>query len=320
MHDASDGVAAEAVSERLREGGVEVRADVASGARTRERVAGAASLDEQLLAVHEVGTLPLEIVTAAARERRRASAVAATETTSPPRLLIISMRDSIPKPRRDSSAYRSERLGGSGSSSSRPSAAAITPRATPSHDQRSRTVATIASRVRSRGPPAPAPSHASSRPAEPFDDRALQREGEQRRRPPGGAASASAPATSARPGVVGADRQRPAGGRLGRDHPERLREGAGDDLGGERRQQVAQLVVLQPPGPDDPLAQQRGGRRGSGRARPGRRRGGRGSSCSSRSGLPSGPPSAARPSAAIAATAPRSPAASAFCSRSSAAR
>jgi hypothetical protein len=49
--------------------------------------------------------------------------------------------------------------------------------------------------------------------------------------------------------------QRPAGGRLGGDHPERLRERAGHDHRVCRGEQIGEFAVIEPAGPDDPVAQ-----------------------------------------------------------------
>ena len=62
------------------------------------------------------------------------------------------------------------------------------------------------------------------------------------------------------PGVRRAHRQDPAGRRLGGDHPERLRERRGHDLRLAGRQQVGELLVLEPPGQHAALRQPRGRR------------------------------------------------------------
>ena len=90
-----------------------------------------------------------------------------------------------------------------------------------------------------------------------------------RRRGHGGGQRVSA--TSARPEWRGDDRQRAAGGGLGRDHPEGLRERARHDhrLGG--REQVGELVVLEAPGQVDALGQPAAAAAVGARRRPGRR-------------------------------------------------
>ena len=60
-----------------------------------------------------------------------------------------------------------------------------------------------------------------------------------------GSSSASARLTSSAPGVGGRDRQHAGGGGLGGDHPERLREGAGEDEGVGSRDERPDLVVLE---------------------------------------------------------------------------
>ena len=153
----------------------------------------------------------------------------------------------------------------SAGSSSSPRAAAITPRATPSHDQRSRTVATRPLRARSRSAGSavqPAARHAPRAPRTAPSSTGK----DSRPATSAGTAAASASLTSARPGVGGADGQRAAGGRLGGDHPERLRERARHDQRLARRQQLGELLVLEAAGEHDALAQRAARRRGSARA------------------------------------------------------
>ena len=202
-------------------------------------------------------------------------------------------------------------------------AAAITPRATLSQDQRSRTVAheTRARLRRSSAVGARAsPPRARRSPA-----RRRRRPG-RRARPAASARqrAASASLTSARPECAALIGQHAAGGRLGGDHPERLREGARHDQRLARGQQLDQLVVLEAPGEARTRSRERA-RRARGSARAPRRRGSRGTRAGgerlrgrARECSALAPPRAPCPRSAISPRPSRSPRASAASRRSSA--
>src|SRR4029453_14174344 len=105
-------------------------------------VAAAALAHEQLLAVDLVGRTLLGLAAGEPGEQRGAH----DEGEGPPQA-AGDAGDGSSHARRNSIRH------GRVKDPSRPSAASITPRATPSHDHRSRTVATSAERVRARTPP-----------------------------------------------------------------------------------------------------------------------------------------------------------------------
>ena len=153
-----------------------------------------------------------------------------------------------------------------------PAPPASTVRATPSHDQRSRVTATIASRGgRARRPDAP--SQPVRQPASSLDRVRADVEGQPADAPRPGRARRAPRRPRPGPEWRATTGSAPAGGALGGDHAERLREGARDDerLGG--RQQVGELVVLEPAGEGDARrsaarAVARQERRSSGSSRP----------------------------------------------------
>ena len=132
---------------------------------------------------------------------------------------------------------------GSSSASRSPLAAAITPRATPSHDQRSRTVATSPARVRARS--------SASADSQPMIAAASARTASSSTANDSHAAASAGIAPREHRADLGearvrrADRHRAACRRLGGDHPERLGKRARHDhrlAGGE---QIGELLVLE---------------------------------------------------------------------------